>query len=307
MRNWLERVPEGARVLAIRLRSLGDCVLTTPALHLLKAFRPDLRIGVVVEDAFAAVFQGNPDVEQILPPSLASVTRWHPELCLNLHGGTRSTRLTVASRASLRAGFAHFRFPGIYSVHIPRAQEILHVDRTVHTAEHVASAVFYLCGVEDPPEIPRARLFAQPLAAKPLRPYAVFHPWASQPDKKWPAENFAELARRLEREMDVEAVFIAGSREDLDEFADFRCIRGAGLEDVKTLLANASLFVGNDSGPAHMAAAFGLPVLVFFGSSDPVIWAPWKTESAVLTSSDITSIGVDRAFEALHGLGAVNA
>jgi heptosyltransferase-3 len=44
--------------------------------------------------------------------------------------------------------------------------------------------------------------------------------------------------------------------------------------------------MGNDSGPAHVAAAFGVPVVVLFGPSDPVTWAPWRTEARVLTSRD---------------------
>ena len=56
MDNLLERLPSGSRIAVIRLRSLGDCILTTPALSLLKNHRPDLKISVLVEPPFAAVF-----------------------------------------------------------------------------------------------------------------------------------------------------------------------------------------------------------------------------------------------------------
>ena len=49
-------------------------------------------------------------------------------------------------------------------------------------------------------------------------------------------------------------------------------------------MSGASLFIGNDSGPAHVAAAFGVPVVVLFGASDSIVWAPWRTESQILTS-----------------------
>ena len=65
----LDQLPSGAKVLIIRLRSLGDCVLTTPAIHILKQHRPDLRVAVMVEDRFADVFRGNPDVNAVLPPA----------------------------------------------------------------------------------------------------------------------------------------------------------------------------------------------------------------------------------------------
>ena len=62
----LNSLPERARVAVIRLRSLGDCVLTTPALEILRQSRPDLRVAVVVEDRFAPVFEQNPAVESLL-------------------------------------------------------------------------------------------------------------------------------------------------------------------------------------------------------------------------------------------------
>jgi ADP-heptose:LPS heptosyltransferase len=71
----LESLPRGSRILVIRLRSLGDCVLTTPALDLLKRFRPDLAVAVAVEDRFRAVFEANPDIDEMLPPSLGAVRR----------------------------------------------------------------------------------------------------------------------------------------------------------------------------------------------------------------------------------------
>jgi lipopolysaccharide heptosyltransferase III len=291
MTNVLDRLPDGARVAVIRLRSLGDCVLTTPALALVKQFRPDLKLSLVVEDSFRAVFTGNPDVDQILAPNAASLARLRPHLALNLHGGATSVRLMLAAASGLRAGFGHFRFQPMYNIRIPRAQEILDseiLDRKVHTAEHLASAMFYL-GVPRT-EIPRARLFATP--ASRTGPYVVLHPFASAPDKTWPAENFIAAAAHLQ-ESGLEPVFIAGPDEDLSAFSAYPCVQGAPLENVKSLLAGAALFVGNDSGPAHIAAAFGRPVIVLFGSSDIEIWRPWRTENVVLASPDgIHCIGV---------------
>lgn len=299
MRNVLERLAPGARIAVIRLRSLGDSVLTTPALSLLKQARPDLQIGVVVEHAFSAVFAGNPDVDKILAPRVAEIARWRPDLTINLHGGGTSVRLTLASRSRWRAGFDHFRFRFIYNVRIPRAQEILGAQRKVHTAEHLASAMFFL-GVPRN-EIPRARLFWAPAQRK--CPYAVLHPAASAPDKTWPAANFLRLAEHLEKHLGIEPVFIGGPREILAAFAPYPTLTGASLEQIKSLLAGAALFIGNDSGPAHMAAACGLPVVVVFGNSDPDIWRPWRTESAVLRSAlGVHSIDPSEAIQAVEKL-----
>jgi ADP-heptose:LPS heptosyltransferase len=273
--NLLDRLPSGARIAVIRLRSLGDCVLTTPALALLKQFRPDVRVTVIVEPRFAAVFEGNPDVHE----TREGFTR--ADLALNFHGGPRSIGLTLGSR--FRAGFAHHRGSFLYSHRIPTAQQILGIERRVHTAEHLASAMFWL-GVPQT-EIPRARLFAD---ATPERGnYAVIHPFASAPDKTWPAARFVEVARRL---AGLEPVFLAGPDDDTAPFDGFRIVKNAPLARVKSLISGAALFIGNDSGPAHIAAAFGVPVVVIFGVSDPVTWAPWRTEAQVLTGLNRVSV-----------------
>lgn len=277
MTKVLDSLPLGANVSVIRLRSLGDCVLTTPSLQILKSARPDVRVAVVVEPRFSAVFEGNPDVDEIREPSLRAA---RADLCINFHGGTRSLLLAAASGARWRAAFGHFRYSRAYNLRIPRAQEILGVDRKVHTAEHLASAMFFLGAPRR--EIPRARLFARQARAN--RPYAVLHPMAARSDKMWSAERFLEVARHLSRDFDP--VFIAGPHEDLSRFAEFRCLSGAPLQEVKSLLSGASLFVGNDSGPAHMAAAFGVPCVVLFGISDPDVWGPWRTPSEVITGRE---------------------
>jgi ADP-heptose:LPS heptosyltransferase len=95
----LENLRREGRAAIIRLRSLGDCVLTTPALEILKRARPDLRVAVMVEDRFRDIFEGNPDVEELLPPRLAALRGWRPDLCLNFHGGARSAWMTALSGA----------------------------------------------------------------------------------------------------------------------------------------------------------------------------------------------------------------
>ena len=295
MDSVLECLPQGSRVAILRLRSLGDCVLTTPALDILKRFRSDLHIAIFVEDRFREVFEGNSDLDEIHAPYLPALRGFRPRLCLNFHGGTRSAWMTELSGARYRAGFGHYHHQFVYNVRIPRAQEILGVARKVHTAEHLASAMFYLGAPRV--EIPRARLVPQALPERPATPTAILHPLASNPEKTWPAAHFLALAGHL-KEAGLEPIFIGGPGDDLSPFASFRTIRGAPLSEVKALLSTASLFAGNDSGPAHMAAAFGLPTVVVFGASDPEIWGPWRTAGEVVQAP----AGVAQVLDALHRL-----
>jgi ADP-heptose:LPS heptosyltransferase len=147
-------------------------------------------------------------------------------------------------------------------------------------------------------EIPRARLTAtdkQPAAA-------VLHAVAATAEKTWRADGFVEVARRLQASHS-RVVFIGGPGDDLSPFREFPIIAGAPLAEVKNLLSSASIFVGNDSGPAHMAAAFGVPSVVIFGTSDPAIWGPWRTPAEVVQSpAGIGAVTVEQVLGALARL-----
>lgn len=266
-------------------------------------------MAVVVEDRFREIFEDNPDVDRILPPQAGALLRWRPGMILNLHGGTRSMALTAAAPARIRAGFAHHRYSFLYSDKIPRAQEILGEERPVHTAEHIASAMFWMGAPQSP--VPRARL-AHPTLPEFVRGgYAVLHPFASESAKTWPADRFLAVAAHLRKACDLEPVFVASSSDNTHAFENFRVWRGAPLRELKGLLAQAQIFIGNDSGPAHIAAAFGVPVVAIFGASNPETWGPWRTEARVLTSPQgiegVEAGEVIAAVEALRGVKEAGA
>ncbi len=100
----------------------------------------------------------------------------------------------------------------------------------------------------------------------------------------------------------ITPVFLAGPADDPSPFRAHRIVQGA-LADAKSVLSKAAVFIGNDSGPAHMAAAFGVPSLVLFGTSNPAIWGPWQTESEVVIAPDgIDKVSVSRVIAALERL-----
>ena len=294
--------------MVIRLRSLGDTVLTTPALALLKRHRPDLRVVVVLEKPFGEVLDGNPDVAAVISlqrsaglggrlQAVRLIRQEKPSLCLNLHGGPASAWLTALSGARFRAGFEHFRPALPYNVRIPRAQRILGRgdNEPVHTAEHHASAIFHL-GV---PVAETARAVLNAERSPREKPYAVLHVSAAYFTKQWSAEGFRRVAASIREPHGLEPVIIAGPGEDqiLEAFAGFECLSALSIRSLKSLLAGACLFVGNDSGPAHIAAAFGVPCAVVFGSSNSAVWHPWRTEHEVVeTDWDCKPCPGDRCY-----------
>ena len=122
--------------------------------------------------------------------------------------------------------------------------------------------------------------------------YAILHPFATTPDKTWAADGFLAVAQHL-KQSGLDPIFIGGGGDDFSPFRAFHTISGAPLSEIKSVIAAASLFVGNDSGPAHMAAALGVPAVVIFGASDAAIWGPWRTVSEVVTAPSAVAQVID--------------
>lgn len=303
----LPSLPQGARVAIVRLRSLGDMVMLTPALAALHTWRPDLRITVVAEPAFAPVLEGNPAVAEILLhrsflETARALRRQKFPVLFNQHAGPTSALLTAASGASARVCWSGHQFSFLYNVWAPEPS-VFFGSRPVHTIEHRLTQ-FYWAGLPQWP-IPSARVFPQPgamasvaakLAAHGVvqgQGYAVIHPGASDPHKRWRTSGFAEVARWLASRHNLRAVVRLGPGDaeiarHAQEFGSDAVIFDAAamnLRETIALIAGARLFIGNDSGPAHLATGTGRRVVVIFGATDPLTWRPWQVEHRVLEAT----------------------
>lgn len=301
----LPSLPQGAQLLVIRLRSLGDLVLETPALAALHSWRPDLRIAVLVEPRFAAVFEGNPAIAELIVSSGGTFetaarlrTRQFP-IVFNQHGGPRSAILTGFSGSPWRVGWAGYQYSFMYNVHVPDAKKF-YGREGVHTVEHRISQ-FYWAGLPLGP-IPNACIFPQPdavasvarkLAEKGIVPgarYAVLQPGARLAEMRWPIAKFAVLARWLrERHGVASVVNLAASDTDISvevqgELRDCAVISNPPLDirELIALIAGSRIVIGNDSGPVHVAAALQRPSVAIFSVTDPMQWHPWQSPHRVV-------------------------
>jgi lipopolysaccharide heptosyltransferase III len=301
--SLLPSLPRGAAILIARLRSLGDIVLETPSIAALHAWRPDLRISVLVEPRFAAVLEGNPAVAAIVLSrgfleTAAEVRRRRFPIAFNHHGGPRSALLTAASGAPARVCWKGFQFSFVYNVHVPDAAEFFGTP-IVHTAEHRISQLYWT-GLPRGP-IPGARVFPQQDAREavarilggcgilPGTPYAVLQPGGRLKTMRWPAAKYAQIARWLRDAHGTASVVNLGGQdgeaasEARREMSDCSAIPEAlSLREMIALIAEARIFVGNDSGPAHVAAAAGTPSAVIYGPTNPTQWRPWGSEHRVV-------------------------
>jgi ADP-heptose:LPS heptosyltransferase len=299
----LPSLPRGAEVLIIRLRSLGDVVMLTPALAALHAWRPDLRLNVLVEPPFVAVLEGNPAVAEILEfrgflsAALALRRRKFP-VTFNQHGGPTSAFLTAAIVSPFRVCWAHGRYGLFYNVRVPD-KLARPKGRRLHTVEHRVTQFLYTglpAGSLPRPQVfPNARAqtaVQQMLKEKgvaPGTPYAVLHPGAAYFTKRWAMDHFADAARWMREKHSIVPVTILGPGDREIAAEALRGLSALGpildslsMRELIALVAGGRMFLGNDSGPAHLAAAAGLPVAVIFGSSDSVTWRPWQSPHRVV-------------------------
>lgn len=298
--SLLPDLPHGAEILIVRPRSLGDIVLETPAIAALHAWRPDLRINVLVESRFAAVLEGNPAVSSVIfsrgfmETSVALRQRRFAAV-FNQHGGPSSAFLTAASGSPWRVCWKGFQYSFLYNVLVPDALEYFGAP-VVHTVKHRLSQ-FYSTGLPCG-NIPRAQVFPQPVAQQsvarmlaengiaPGVPYAVLQPGARLPSMRWPVARFAEIARWLRDVHGIPSVANLGAGDAAVARGEMRDAafmpEALSLFELIALVAGARLFIGNDSGPAHIAAATERPTAVIFGPTNPAQWRPWQTEYRVV-------------------------
>jgi heptosyltransferase-3 len=296
----LPALPPGAEILIIRLRSLGDMVLETPAIAALHSWRPDLRISVLVDSRFAPVLEGNPAIAAVifsrgLGETALDLLRRKIPVVFNQHGGPRSAMLTGASGSPFRVGWAGYQYSFLYNVAVPDAQEFYGTP-AVHTVEHRISQ-FYFTGLPRGP-IPRAQVFPQPDAAASVArklaekgialgaPYAMLQPGARLPGMRWPVAKFGEIARWLRQKHGLASVVNLGASDDeiaadvRSELQNCAAVMDAQLDvrELIALIAASRILLGNDSGPAHLAAALQRPSVVIFGVTDPMQWGPWQSD-----------------------------
>lgn len=125
--------------------------------------------------------------------------------------------------------------------------------------------------------------------------FIVIHPFSGSTKKNWPLERFQAVARELECDMPV--FWSAGPDEELS-----LATRYQRLDDLADWIANASVYIGNDSGITHLAAACGVPTLALFGPTDPRVWGPRGERVRILHREELEDIAINDVLDAASAL-----
>lgn len=241
------------RRLVIRPGAIGDFIVSLPAMECLRsdylevwASSPNVPLVRFADRARSIASTGLDMLGVAEPPA---------RLLDELRGFDSIVSWYGTNRPEFRELMSHLKLPCIFFPALPPEAAATH------------ATDFYLAQVRGLSSyagdgIPRIQ------CQVPRAHFAVIHPFSGGARKNWPLEKFRRMARGIERYMPVR--WCAGPEDPpLDD-----AVRFDDLYDLACWLASASLYIGNDSGITHLAAAVGTPVLALFGPTDPGVWAP---------------------------------
>ena len=305
------------RVLCVRLDAMGDVVMTTPAVRALKSARPDRHLALLTSSAGAEIAALLPEVDEVIaydPPWMkATEPRTDPTpdaaVIARLAGGRfdAAAIFTVHSQPSLPAALlchlagiprrlAHSRDKpyGLLTEWVPDPERDAPRRHEARRQLDLVRAVGIEAGderlsVRVPADASRrVRGLLEALAIAPRRPWLLVHPGASAPSRRYPGERWAETVRLLSSATDWPVVFTGGTNERSFVSAIVRAA-GTGVSlagelsvaELAALVALAPLLLTNNTGPAHLAAAVGTPVVDVYAQTNAQ-HAPWRVPNRVV-------------------------
>ena len=300
-------------ILITKPSSLGDIVLALPALRALRMSFPEAKISWLIRPEFAQLIENHPHLDEIVTfdRKLLGKAWFHPgafgallslirklrrsnfDVIFDFQGLFRTASLAWLSGCKTRLGMANAReFATIFYTHkIPQDIENIHmVDYYLKIIQAAGASEF---GVEFvfPPNPDAEDSVDRLLASHGIKEnYAVLISGSAHQDKCWPPERFAQLADKISSQYNLSIVATgsaseSGIVEKLQEKAKVPIANLAGqtsLSELVALLKRAKLAVSNDTGPGHIAAASGIPLVLMFGRTNPIRLEPYLRKHCVM-------------------------
>jgi heptosyltransferase I len=307
------------KLLIVRLGSMGDIIHALPAVTALRQAFPEATLGWIVEECWAELLCTLPEPRsgprsprrplvdrvhtvntKVWRRSLLSSQTWEQiaaglselraqryDVAVDFQGAVRSAMLARWSGA-----------PVIYGAAQPRENvaSMFYTRQVIVRGSHVVEQNFSLAEAvaRRPLEMPRIEFPHDPTVEKKhegrlQQDFVLLNPGAGWGAKQWPAERYGQVARRLAKD-GVKSLINFGPGEEALMRAVESASEGAAegiacsLTELVALTRRACLFIGGDTGPMHLAAALGIPVVAIFGPTNPARNGPFGTRSIVLRS-----------------------
>jgi heptosyltransferase-3 len=325
--NLKSPLPEIKSVGLMLLRQIGDVVLLTPTIQVLRERFPQAEITAIVDESTAPVLLENPHLTRVIPVPrrftanvlrylggnmavLRTIFRHRFDALVDFTAGDRSALYSWLSRAPIRITFAPSQSwkqwkRKVYTNYVMRPTQFLHISERFSlllsplgiSTQALPFPALFLSDEE--------KIVQKENRSQIGREYAVVHFTAAWLFKCWEPAKAAEMIDWLQEEMGIEVCFTCGAAQRERDFADkvLTFCRGQprlywgtlSLRELVVLLSGSRLFLGIDGGPMHLAAAVGIPVVSIFGPTNPDLWAPRSPIASVVAGECPCRLGGAKA------------
>ncbi len=301
------------RILVIRLSAIGDVVRVIPAVESIRASLPNAQIDWAVEPKSADVIEGHSALDNVLVferkgstlqsarqflKFMREIRRNRYDIIIDFHGILKSGLLTWASKARDRYGFERPRSKELSYLLINKrlriGKEILNrVEENLRLSDMIAPRSDHIEPSLYVPESTEAVIeaFFEETFEGGKRVVAVHVP-VDRPEKQWPSAHFARLCDMLlaDGRFDVVLTWGPGQERQVQEVQQLSqralhvCPEFSDIKHYISIVYKSCLYVGGDTGPMHIAAIAGTPVVALFGGTDPKRHAPFRPPYEILTA-----------------------
>ncbi len=312
------------KILAVRVDHLGDVLMTRPALQTLRSIYPAAEIHLLTSAEAVRLLGHDPCADRLIafeynwfsrgakPDAIFKSARAMRsclqetgyDLAVDFRGDLRTILLLALARIPFRAGYG-ITGGGFLLHRCPEYPWTLHqADANIRLLEALSPGA--AGQAVTPPKIPvskeRTDFFKNLLSQTSQgRPTVIIHAGAGYGLKKWPDKNFSDLISRFQKEAHITLIGTSEEKKDslIPQSSGILDLRGKTvLEDLPALFESAGLFIGNDSGPAHLAAAQGVAVISLFNKmNNPEIWKPRGNHVTVLAFDASQPVSADEVLQ----------
>jgi lipopolysaccharide heptosyltransferase I len=328
---------EPKRILIIKPSALGDIVLALPALSAMRRNFPQARISWLIRPDFAPMIEGHPHLTEVIPfdrklygrawfdpgamskliAFIGGLKKAGFDTIVDFQGLFRTAGLGWLSGAKRRFGMANAReFGPLFYTH-----KVEQTEDCVHLVDYFLKIVGQMGATDLKVEfvIPQNNEAAEAVRKLltqnkvPINGYVVFVPGSAHENKCWPRGRFAELAERIAERFGL-AIVACGSAGEVNIVKEMKTLSRTPIVDLagKTtlkelveLLRGARLVVSNDTGPGHIAAALGTPMVMMFGWSNPARIMPYGRPECVVAGEPDGRGAEIKSFAPRHSVSAI--
>jgi lipopolysaccharide heptosyltransferase I len=293
------------RILIVRMSALGDIVHALPVLAAIRGAYPAVEVDWLADRKYAGVLEFVDGIAQRIvgrPGLSRAVARMRPreyDVAIDLQGLLKSAAMARLSGAKRVIGFER------RALRERAAAWFYNATATVSSSAHVIQknlSVLPLVGVDVPtavtfplkvPQSPVADEVLRDAGLRGGRGFVLVNPGAGWPNKRWPPERFGAVAKRVLSQHGLPSCVLWGAGES--ELADRVVAASEGaavrapetsLGDVLAFSSRARLMIAGDTGPAHLAAAVGTPIVGLYGPTWPERNGPWHPDDVVVSRAD---------------------